>query len=79
MKLQSQRLQAIIIPFIISVSPTQNDPLINRSGEKFVDIGVSLIAVTLVFVVWKLSPRVEHAMIFAIVLSITLIAFFWIR
>ncbi len=79
MKLQSQQLQAIIIPFLVSVSPTQNDPLINRGEEKIVDIGVSLLAVALVIVVWQLSPRVEHAIIFAFVLSIALIAFFVIR
>ena len=79
MKLQPQQLQAISIPFLVSVAPTQNDPLINRGGEKVVDIGVSLLAVALVFVVWKLSPRVEHAIIFALALSIVLIAFFLIR
>ncbi len=79
MKFNPQQLQAIIIPFLVSVAPTQNAPLINRSGERVVDIGVSLLAVALVFVVWKLSPRVEHAIIFALVLSIALIAFFLIR
>jgi hypothetical protein len=64
---------------LVSVASTQNDPLIDRGGERVVDIGVALLAVVLVFVVWQLSPRVEHAIIFALVLSIALIAFFWIR
>jgi hypothetical protein len=79
MKLQPQQLQAIIIPFLVSVAPPQNDPLLDRGGEKVVDLGVFLIAVASVIVVWKLSPRVEHAIIFALVLSIALMAFFLIR
>ncbi len=80
MKLQSQRLQSTIISFIlISAAPTQNDPLINRGEEKVVYIGIFLIAIALVFLVFKLSPRVEHTILFALTLSLVLIAFFVIR
>jgi hypothetical protein len=79
MKLQSQQLPAINIPFLVSVASTQNDPLIDRGEERVVYIGVALLAVASVIVVWKLSPRVEHAIIFASVLSIALIAFFLIH
>ena len=80
MKLQSQRLQSTIISFILtSAAPTQNDPLINRGEEKVVYIGILLMAIALVFIVWKLSPRVEHTILFALTLSIVLIAFFVIR
>ena len=77
MKLQSQRLQSTIISFIlISEAPIQNDPLINRGEEKVVYIGIFLIAIALVFLVFKLSPRVEHTILFALTLSLVLIAFF---
>ncbi len=79
MQLQTQRLQPTITPVLISATPIQNDPLINRGEEKVVYIGVVLIAVALVIAVWKLSPRVEHAIIFAFVLSIALIGLFLIR
>lgn len=79
MKLQSQQLQAISIPFLVSVASIQNAPLIDRGEERVVYIGVSLLAVASVIVVWKLSPRVEHAIIFASILSIVLIVFFLIR
>lgn len=79
MKLQSQRTQKIIIPFLVSVAASQSDPLINQGAEKVVYVGIFLIAVVLTIAIWKLSPRVEHAIIFAFVVSIALIAFFLSR
>ncbi len=76
MNLQPQQLQAIIVPFLASVDSIQSDPLIDRGAQTVVRIGVALIAVLLVFIVWRLSPKLEHAIVFAALVSIALIAFF---
>lgn len=59
-----------------SVDTTQKDPMIERGLEDWQYAGILAIAVGLVALVGVLSRRVEHAIMFAIVLSVILIAFF---
>jgi presenilin-like A22 family membrane protease len=80
MNLPTQQLLAIItIYFLTLAEPIQKDPLIDQRGEVIVKVCVILLAVGSVIAVKILSPRVEHAIIFAIVVSFGLIAFFLIR
>lgn len=80
MNLQTQIFPTIItIRFLMSPIQAQTDPLISQGGENLVYVGVVLVAIGLVVAVGILSPRIEHAVIFAILLSITLIAFFFIK
>lgn len=80
MNLPTQKILAIItIYFLTLAEPIQKDPLIDQRGEAIVKVGVILLALGSVIVVKILSPRVEHAIIFAIVVSFGLIAFFLIR
>ncbi len=80
MNLPTQQLPAIIRTyFLISAESVQKDPLIDKRGETIVDVGVLLLAVSLVMAVKIISPRVEHAILLAIFLSLVLIAFFFIK
>jgi hypothetical protein len=80
MNLPTQQLPAIIRTyFLISAESVQKDPLIDQRGSMIVDVGVVLLAASLVIAVKMISPRVEHAILLAIFLSVALIAFFFIK
>jgi hypothetical protein len=80
MKLLTQKLPLSIASYVLtSAASVQKDPLINRSGEAIVDIGIILLAIGLVIAVRIISPRVEHAILLAIFLSFALIGFFLMR
>jgi hypothetical protein len=80
MNLPTQQLLAIVtIYFLTLAEPVQKDPLIDQRGEAIVKVGVILLAVGSVIIVKILSPRVEHAIIFAIIVSFGLMAFFLIK
>ncbi|CBN55805.1 MULTISPECIES: hypothetical protein [Kamptonema] len=80
MNFPTQKSLAIItIDFFSLVQSAQKDPLIDRGGQVAVDIGVVLLAVTLVIAVKIISPRVEHAIVLAIFLSFVLIGLFLIK
>lgn len=80
MNLQTIIWQIIIkIRSITSLAQAQTAPLINQGGENIVDVGVVLVAIGLVLAMRILSPKVEHAIFLAIFLSITLMAFFFIK
>ena len=55
---------------------TAKDPLINWQGENIIKIGVIFIILVLTLLIRAISPRVEHAVIFALVSSLLAIAFF---
>jgi len=76
----TQQLPGIIaIYFLAAAESVQKDPLIDKRGETIVDVGVVLLAVSLVIAVKIISPKVEHAILLAIFLSLALIAFFFIK
>ena len=80
MNLPTQQLLAIITVYFLTLAePVQKDPLIDQRGEAIVKVGVILLAVGSVIAVRILSPRVEHAIIFAIIVSFGLIAFLFIK
>lgn len=54
----------------------ERDPLISRRLEVWQYVGIAALAVALVFVVRVLSPKAEHALLFAACLSVILIVFF---
>ncbi len=53
------------------------DPLINTQGQDTIYIGVALMFIVLALVLGKLFNKLEHAILFALVLSIMLIVFLW--
>jgi hypothetical protein len=55
------------------------DPLIDWRGEETIRIAVVLLLIALTILVRFLSPRLEHAIIFALVASLIAIAFFVIH
>jgi hypothetical protein len=55
---------------------TRNDPLIAHELQTWQYLGIAALAIGAIIVVGILSPRVEHAIAFAIFLSVVLIAFF---
>lgn len=59
-----------------SVGTTQKDPLIDRGLQVGQYIGIVALAVGAIVVVKVFSPRVEHAILFALSLSVVLIIFF---
>ncbi|HEY9674983.1 MAG TPA: hypothetical protein V6D11_26315 [Waterburya sp.] len=61
-----------------AVSHTQ-DPLIDWRGEETIRIAVVFLIIALTILVRFLSPRLEHAVIFALVASLIAIAFFVIH
>ncbi|AFZ05820.1 hypothetical protein Osc7112_1277 [Oscillatoria nigro-viridis PCC 7112] len=76
----AQKLPEIIaIYFLAAAESVQKDPLIDKRGETIVDLGVVLLAVSLVMAVKIISPKVEHAILLAIFLSLALITFFFIK
>ena len=76
----TQKLPEIIaIYFLAATESVQKDPLIDQRGETIVHVGVVLLAVSLVIAVKIISPKVEHAILLAIFLSLALIAFFFIK
>ena len=62
----------------LAVEADRNDPLIARRLEVWQYAGIITLAIALVILVRVLSPRVEHALLFAAFLSIALIVFFFI-
>ncbi|MEG4171806.1 MULTISPECIES: hypothetical protein [unclassified Microcoleus] len=73
------KLPGIIAIYFLAAESVQKDPLIDQRGETIVDVGVVLLAVSLVMAVKIISPKVEHAILLAIFLSLALIAFFFIK
>ncbi len=65
--------------FLAQVRPAASgsEPLIDKGGQNVVFLGVALLAIAIVTVVGILSPRVEHAIIAAILLSSGLIGLFF--
>jgi hypothetical protein len=55
---------------------TQNDPLIAKGLQKEQYIGIFALGIILIAVIGFFSRRVEYAILFAVVLSVILIAFF---
>lgn len=60
----------------LAVEAVERDPLISRRLETWQYIGIGALAIALVVVVRALSPKVEHALLFATFLSVILIVFF---
>ncbi len=54
----------------------QQDPLIAKNLQREQYIGIFSLAITLIAAVGIISRRVEYAILFAVVLSLVLIAFF---
>ncbi len=80
MNLLTQPLPASLAVYVLtSAKSVKKDPLIDYGGETLVDIGVILLAIGLVITVKIISPRVEHAILLAIFLSLALMGFFIIR
>ncbi|MDZ8082627.1 MAG: hypothetical protein RMX35_26630 [Nostoc sp. DcaGUA01] len=76
MKLLAQELPS---PKAIQEAPapgTNKDPLIARNLQKEQYVGIIGLAIALIAAVGFFSRRVEYAIVFAIVLSAILIAFF---
>lgn len=61
----------------LAVETTEKDPLIARRLEVWQYAGIIALAVALVMLVRVLSPRVEHALLFAVFLTVVLIVFFF--
>lgn len=55
----------------------QKDPQIAQGWQDWQYVGIIALAIGLVVLVRVLSPRVEHAILFAIILSAILIIFFF--
>lgn len=80
MNLPTQELPSILTIYFFSLAGSvPKDPLIDRGGAIAVDVGVVLLAITLVITVKIISPRVEHAIVLAIFLSFVLMGFFLIK
>jgi hypothetical protein len=79
MNLLLQQVPGILAIYFLGAESVQKDPLIDKRGETIVDVGVVLLAVSLVIAVKIISPKVEHAILLAIFLSLALIAFFFIK
>jgi hypothetical protein len=61
----------------LPLKATQNDLLIAARGlQTWQYIGIAALAIGAIVIVGIFSPRVEHAIAFAIILSLVLIAFF---
>lgn len=58
-----------------SSGPPKKDPLIAHSWDYVLYLGIFAISVALIAIVGVVSPRVEHALYFALALSVILIAF----
>lgn len=56
----------------------KNEPLIDTAGQNIVFVGVVLLAIMIVVIVRIISPRVEHAVIAAIALSLGLVGLFFV-
>jgi len=67
-----QQTQEIILKI---QAQTAKDPLINWQEENLIKIGVIIIIIVLSMVIRAISPRVEHAFIFALVSSLIAITF----
>lgn len=81
-KLQAPKLLADAIPETPSyqetpsVGTSQKDPMINQGLQHEQYIGLFAVAVGAIVIIRFLSPKVEYALLFAVALSIILIAFF---
>lgn len=55
--------------------PPKKDPLIAHGWDYVLYLGIFAIAIALIAIVGAVSPRVEHALYFALAISVVLIAF----
>ncbi|MBD2676575.1 MULTISPECIES: hypothetical protein [Nostoc] len=76
MKLLTQKLPSQIAIQETPPPSTNKDPLIARNLQKEQYIGIIGLAIALIAAVGFFSRRVEYAIVFAIILSAVLIAFF---
>jgi len=58
-----------------SPAAPQKDPLIAQTWDYALYLGIFTLAIALVAIIGFVSPRAEHALYFAIALSIIIIAF----
>lgn len=72
-----QPLQKLLLAAQAVAHP--QDPLIDWRGEETIRIAVVFLIIALTILVRFLSPRLEHAIIFALVASLIAIAFFVIH
>lgn len=72
-----QPLQQLLLEAQTVAHP--QDPLIDWRGEETIRIAVFFMIIALTILVRFLSPRLEHAIIFALVTSLIAIAFFVIH
>lgn len=61
---------------LLVVDQTTKDPLITRKLVAWQYASIIALAVSLVVLIRVISPRLEHAILFAVFLSIALIIFF---
>ena len=75
MNLSIQTVPFSLISDLAETTPKQQDPLISRGGEETIYVGLFLLVVALTIVIGKLSPKIEHALFFALFASMALISF----
>jgi hypothetical protein len=73
-------LPIMMTGYLLEVNESlQKDTLMNQKGEAIVEIGIVMLAVSLVVVTRLVSARMEHAILLAIFLSFGLVGFFLIK
>lgn len=63
-------------PIILQVQQ-QKDPLIDYGAEHIIYFGVFLVIIAIAVILGIISRKMEHAILFSFVLSITFIVFLW--
>ena len=75
---QPQFQQPVIIAQEVELpQQSQNDSLIDYGAEHLIDVGVVLIAITIVIIIGMISKQTEKAILFALGLSAFLIIILW--
>ncbi len=60
-----------------SFDTTQKDPLISQGLQDWQYVGIFALALSALVLIRVLSPRAEHAILFALILSVILIILFF--
>ena len=76
---QHQFQQSVIIAQEVELPQEEspNDPLIDYGAEHLIDLGVVLIAFTVIIIIGMISKQTEKAILFALALSAFLIIILW--
>lgn len=70
-------LRSLFSSVILQIQQQQKDPLIDYGAEHLIYFGVFLVVVAIAIIIGMLSRKLEHALVFSLILTVIFMVFLW--